>query len=1264
MEFRVLGPFEVIMDGRSLELGAPKRRAVLLALVLEPNRVVSTARLIDALWDEAPPPTAQKALQLYVSQLRRLLGRERLQTTAPGYLLRVKPDELDLARFHRLQDEGRYREALALWRGPPLTEFAEQRFAQVEIARLEESRLVCLEERIAVDLAEGHHDELVGELEALVREHPMRERLRRQLVLALYRSGRQGEALEAYRTARAVLVDELGIEPGRQLREMHQAVLNQDPALDLKALDVRPEGQEGEPIDAVQPLAIPQPPSREVRKTITVLSTVMVTSAGGRAGLDPEALRRVTRRGFAEIHAAVDSHGGSVEMTAGDAAMAIFGIPEVHEDDAVRALRAAVEIRRRLTDLAEELDAHWGAGMEVGVGVSTGEVVAGGDQLQPTGKPLAIAPRLAQAADPGVIVLDEATHRLARDVVTVKEREGALRLVEIRRGPAGHVSRFDSPMIGRERERRRLHDVFETAVADRSCQLFTVLGAAGVGKSRLVQEFLSELGDTALVARGRCLPYGEGITYWPLLEAVKEAVGLSDTDSPDEARAKLIGALAGEAGAELIGQQVAGIIGLEEVGTGPEEGFAAVRALFEDLAHVQPLTVVFDDVHWGEKTFLDLVEHLADWTRDTAMLLVCLARPELLEVRPGWGGGKLNATTALLEPLSEAESTELIQNLGGGAGLADRARHRIVQAAEGNPLFAEEMYALVTEAGGVKMEHEVPATIQALLAARLDRLDDGERSVIETASVDGQVFHEGVVTALLPETQRPLAPEHLKGLVRKELIRPDRSLFAGDRAFRFRHLLIRDAAYDSIPKEARAAMHEAYADWLEDKAGWRTAEFDEIIGYHLEQAYRYRADLGPVDASGHALARRAADRLAVAARRAFVRTDVPAAVKLILRAVSLLPPGDPARVDLVPTVRVAQALGGAELAWAFGVLDEAIGAGDDRLRAHALVQRGLLRLFTGPDVTTAELIRVAKQAIDVFEAVGDDLGLARAWRLVDQAEYHARRAGPSAEGAERALVHARRAGERYEEREIIQFLLVTLILGPQPASKAIPRCEQLLDEASGDPVLEISALGTLAYFLAIQGRSAEAQELLTRGHGLIGHVGAGFWVPPVYFALAALWQDNAVAAERDLRPGYLALAQLGEKSNLSSLAALLAQAVYDQARYDEAALLAEEARQVSLPIDVQCETIWRTVKAKVLAQRGAPERAEELAREAVGYVEQGDFLPVHAQALMDLAEILRLAGQGDAALPILDDATRLWERKGNVLAAARTRKVRASALAR
>jgi len=523
------------------------------------------------------------------------------------------------------------------------------------------------------------------------------------------------------------------------------------------------------------------------------------------------------------------------------------------------------------------------------------------------------------------------------------------------------------------------------------------------------------------------------------------------------------------------------------------------------------------------------------------------------------------------------------------------------------------------------------------------------------------VFHEGVVAALVPEAVRAFVPENLMALVRKELIRPDRSLFTGDRAFRFRHLLIRDAAYDSIPKEARAAMHERFAAWLEDKAGVRTLEFEEILGYHLEQAYRYRAELGPVDAAGRALARRAAERLGVAGRRAFVRTDAPAAVKLIARAVSLLPPGDPARVDLVPTVRVAQSLGRADLGWAFEALDEAIDAGDDQLRAHALVQRGLLRLFTGLDVTADELMLVGEQAIEVFAAVGDDLGLARAWRLLDQTEYRARRAGPSVAAAERALVYARRAGDRFEEREIVQFLLTSLILGPEPAREAVTRCERSLATASGDPVLEINGLGALAYFFAIQGRSGEAQDLLARCRALMGPLGAGFWAPPVYFALAATWRDDPVAAERELRAGHLALTQVDEKSNFSSLAVVLAQAVYAQDRYDEAEALAEEARLASQPIDVQCETIWRTVKAKVMARRGAPEPAENLAREAIAYVEQSDFIPVHAQALMDLEEVLRLAGRPAEGLPMLDQAVRLWEQKGNVVAAAHARERKARA---
>ena len=326
-------------------------------------------------------------------------------------------------------------------------------------------------------------------------------------------------------------------------------------------------------------------------------------------------------------------------------------------------------------------------------------------------------------------------------------------------------------MVGRERERRRLRDAFEQAVSDRSCQLFTVLGLAGVGKSRLVQELLDELAGRALVVRGRCLPYGEGITYWPLAEAVKEAVGLDDGSSPEEALALLTKALGEGPGAELAAHRVADTIGLVEVAGGVEEPFAAVRELFASLARTRPLVVVFDDIHWGEATFLDLVEYLADGVRDVPILIVCLARPELLELRTGWGGGKPNGTTALLEPLSGDECAVLIRNLVGRAGLATEVEARIADAAEGNPLFVEEMLSMLIDDGLLIRERgrwsangdisavRMPPTIQALLAARLDQLDDNERAVIERAAVVGKVFYEGAVFDLAPANLRPAVPD-------------------------------------------------------------------------------------------------------------------------------------------------------------------------------------------------------------------------------------------------------------------------------------------------------------------------------------------------------------------------------------------------------------------------------------------------------------------------------------------------------------------------
>ncbi len=966
--------------------------------------------------------------------------------------------------------------------------------------------------------------------------------------------------------------------------------------------------------------------------------------------VDPETLRRVMSPAFALVEQAAVRHGGSVETVTGDAAVTVFGLPAVHEDDALRAVRAAVEIKEGLEALADA-----GAGLQFGVGVCTGEVIAAG--MRVTGEPLLCSARLGRAADAGDVIIDEGTRFLLRDAAVVEKVDDVFRLIQLPAGAGGQVSRFDAPMVGRERERRRLQDAFDQAVSDRSCQLFTVLGAAGVGKSRLLQEFLGDLSDAAVVARGRCLPYGEGITYWPVMEAVKDAAALDEAESPDEARRKIAALLEHEheQEAEFIAQRIAETIGLAEAAGGAlEESFRALRTFFEAITERAPLVLVFDDIHWGEPTFLDLVEHVADWSRAAPILLVCIARPELLEVRPGWGGGKLNATSILLEPLSDAESVELVENLAHGT-LEEVTKQRIVEAAEGNALFVEEMLALVGEDGRPDAEVEVPPTIHALLAARLDSLDDGERLTIEAAAAEGKLFHESSVRELVPPGRQSSVKEHLMTLVRKELIRPDRPLFPGERAFRFRHLLIRDAAYESIPKEMRAEMHAGYASWLERQAGDRASEYGEILGYHLEQAYLYRAELGQVDEAAPTLAREAAEHLGAAGRRAFARSDAPAAMNLIVRAVALLESDDPLRVDLIPSVRAVQGWT-TELEWAETALDEAIAVGDRRLTAHARVQQGLLRLFTATAVEPKGLIETAEETIRVFEEFDDDLGLARAWRLIAQAQYLARRAGPSTEASQRALDHARRAGDRFEQREIVEWLAVTLALGPTPAPEAARACERLLDELPDDSVLEAVVLGSLWYLRAIQEQPDVALTLSERARRKVDEArGELIWLFPAALAWLALFRSDPSAAEQELRPVYDQLRNIGEKSHFSSCAMVLAQAVYMQGRYDEAELLTREAEQASRPNDVHSQIIWRATMGKVLAQRNEFEAAEQLARQAVAFAEQSDFLHSHADARLDLAEVLRLAGRREEAAEEIRTAVALLELKGNTLGAGQAR---------
>ncbi|MDQ3823092.1 MAG: AAA family ATPase, partial [Actinomycetota bacterium] len=598
-----------------------------------------------------------------------------------------------------------------------------------------------------------------------------------------------------------------------------------------------------------------------VRKTVTVLFCDVVTSTelGGR--LDPESWRQVMSRYFSEMEGVILRHGGTTEKFIGDAIMAVFGVPVVHEDDALRAVRAAWEMRERLEELNDELQATRGVRLEARIGVNTGEVVAGDPTTGSTfvtGETVNLAKRLEQAAGPGMVLIGATTYPLVRNAVRAARVEafavkGVLEpvtpfeLEHVEPEAAGLARRLDTPLVGRVGELARLRAVFDAAIEERSCHLCTVLGAPGIGKSRLAAEALALVGPDATAVSGRCLPYGDGITFWPLREIVQ---GL-DLDA----------VLAEADDADGIAARIRGAVGTEEAAGSAEETFWAVRRLFEVLARPHPLVVRFEDIHWAEPTFLDLIEYLAGWLRGAPVVLLCLARPELLEVRPSWATPRPNTTIVSLDPLSERESDELLGNLVGDTALARPARSRIAAAAEGNPLFVEQMLAMVSEQPEIDPQLAVPPSIQALLSERLDRLADAERAVIERASVVGREFPRGAVRELAPPELRDDVGTHLLSLVRKGLVQPDASRYAQQDGFRFRHSLIRDAAYERIPKAVRADLHGRFADWMERHTSDRAAELEEIRGYHLEQAYRCRAEVVGVDSDTQALAVRAADLL-------------------------------------------------------------------------------------------------------------------------------------------------------------------------------------------------------------------------------------------------------------------------------------------------------------------------------------------------------------------------------------------------------------------
>jgi DNA-binding SARP family transcriptional activator/tetratricopeptide (TPR) repeat protein len=1159
MDFLLLGPFEVRDGDTPVPLPRKKHRALLALLLLRAGEVVSADVLVEELWGEQPPKTALAALRNYVSQLRTQLGADLIETRGSGYVAHVEPEQIDVVRFERLAAQAReamtaesraseLRAALSLWRGTALADLAYEPFGAAESARLEELRLTAREDLVDAELELGRHGDLIPEMEALIAEHPFRERLRGQLMLALYRAGRQADALEVYRTSRTFLLDELGLEPGVHLRELEQAILQQDPALDVPAV---------------------LPSVEERLKTVTVLLCELVPSP---PDLDPERLRRRTVQALGEARAAIERHGGSVETRAGDDLLGVFGVPAAHEDDALRAVRAAAELREAVPDLR--------------IGIDTGEVLVGHGFV--SGTVVAGAKRLQRDASPGEVLIGAATRALCGRAVTVEDSGGALRLVTVDEG-ARPIDRRYAPLVGRGRELDALRAACERALSDGQCRLVTIVGEPGIGKTRLATEFVRELEGDATVLVGRCAPYGAGAAWLPLREVLEQA-----------------------------GKQLDPV--LESAGA-PGEVFLATRRILEQLATEMPLVIGFDDVHWAAPTLLDLVEYLAGHA-EGPILSVCLARPELLEERPEWPGERIR-----LEPLTDDQAQEL------AGDVEPDLRDKLVETCGGNPLFLEQLVVYAKESGTLE---GVPPSVEALLAARLDLLGPEELDVLQRAAVVGRLFETAALRALDGDVER------LPVLEEKSFVRRLRGGIA------FHHVLVREVAYASVPKEKRAELHERLADWLDGRGAP-----DELIGHHLEQAFRYRVAVGLGEGRTRRLALDAGHRLGEAGIAAWKRGDTPAATDLLGRAADVLPDRDPYRLGLLCELGPALRVGG-DLDQALKLLSEAVAVADEPpIELRARLELAAVRLAGDAKRSADEILEIAAEAVSVFEAVGDERSLARTWRWVAYAHGSIRgRWAASKEAAERALELYRRTG--WSTSSCFSVLAAANHSGPTPAQEAIEQCQLMLTDADlGGQASILCCLGGLE---AMIGRFAEARQLIAGARAMFTELGQDSIAASdcdLYGARIELLAGDAASAAHILRESCETLYRLGDHANLATRAADLADALRILGHAEEAQQWCALAEETGAADDLATQIGWRSTKAKLLAQRMTLKEAERLAREAVGMAEATDALNNHAKTLLDLAEVLRLAGRAEEAREAAEEALILFGRKGNIAGASR-----------
>jgi class 3 adenylate cyclase/tetratricopeptide (TPR) repeat protein len=957
------------------------------------------------------------------------------------------------------------------------------------------------------------------------------------------------------------------------------------------------------------------------RKLATVLFVDLVDSTERLAGRDPEVVRRQVSRFFDEVEHCIVTHGGTVEKFAGDAVMAAFGIPLAHEDDAERAVRAGLATLEKV----RELD------LQARVGIESGEVVVEDqrDSTFATGEAVNLAARLQQEAKPGEILIGPGAASLVRGRVELEATEPRdLRgfgqpVVAHRVVCATELGRplrsLAAPLVGRESELELLENTFARTVRDKRATLLTIYGDPGVGKSRLAREFVAGL-ERALVLSGRCLPYGEGVTYWPLAEMVKSSAGITDDDPLDEAQRKIRECCEDEAVADVLGLAV-GVLEAVEGERSQQEITWAARAWAEQLAAGQPLVLVFEDVHWGEEPLLELIEHLAAWVREQPLLLLCIARPELLDVRPAWGGGRVRSTTLELEPLQPEESAELVDALIADLEMpVDIAT--VLMKTEGNPLFVEETIRMLAERPRDGAER-IPDTLQALIAARIDRLPGAERVLLQRAAAMGRIFMAGALAHLSPELDDVSDP--LDGLLLRDLIvREPRATISGEQAYKFRHVLIREVAYSGLSKLSRAELHRAFAGWLKERAG---DELVEIRAFHLDQAARLLAELdgsAPADLNDEA-----ASALAHAGKRALSREAFRSARKLLLRA-----------SELAPTLERRYFAGRA--AWRLGdmtavivemedVAAVAASHGERRLQGRALTALAEAVLNQRADAVAAR--ELAEQAIEVLADEPPDIRfeafraatVVAAW-LGDGASFE--------RWAKHALEAARAADRKDQEVAITIGLAQAYILRLEldEAEPLVERVTELAEE-SGSVVGRAEALLARASLENFRGNEPDAEAAFTAARTLFHEVGntAAEAGATMMIGRLAMTQGDLPRAEKLLADSVRTMKGLNDRAKLCEAQRSLGEVYVHLGRLEEAERLALEARESVGPEDRASLSTTKASLAAVRAAQGRDDEAEHLLREAVDELERHQLRAIERWALRRLVAFYRERDRDDDA---------------------------------